>query len=528
MEKEKHIGARIFAVLIAVFLVFGAVLNIKLLETPLERWQNQEIDFAEWIQEVRSAYVSDFFGKEHFINLNGLFARWTGRTVYNEVSVLKNGMLDYESLKEVDMTSFANGVQAFDTFLNQHDISFVYVQAPNKSDLEDTLVRDGVQNFGNQNANALLRLLGEKQVTTLDLRPSITATPDMVEQYFYRTDHHWNTDGAFQAFGEILQYLSETFPEESFDLSLADTNNWKIDVYEDWFLGSRGKRVGIYFGGVDDLTVYTPDFETDMSLYIPKHRAYYSGTFEETVIRSEYLDEPNYFEENPYCVDIGGDYPLVHHVNHLAQNDLKVLLIKDSFSLPLQSFLSTAVKELDVIDPRYYTESTVAEYVAASQPDIVIMMTNPSMFSSPKYYSFGITQGEEHFLQTEQVSVASYDTFEIIAAEDKNYKNRSVATSLTFNTKYTLQFDAVDILKGNTDVVTVALYNATEDRVLNNIVFDLKQTDADQPFEWTFVTPQTGSGDLRLLVYCGRHGQTAGNQVVYRNLSLYRYQVAET
>ncbi len=524
MEKEKHIGSRIFAVVITVFLVLGAILNVGLLKKPIERLKNQEINFSEWMGEVRSAYVSDFFGKEQFINLNGLFAKWTGRTVYNEVSVLKNGMLDYETLKEIDMTSFANGVGAFDTFLSEHNISFVYVQAPNKSDLDDTLIRDGVQNFGNQNANALLDLLEEKQVETLDLRPFISATPEMVEQYFYRTDHHWNTDGAFRAFGEILQCLSETFPEEKLDLSLSDANNWTTERYEDWFLGSRGKRVGIYFGGVDDLTVYTPKFETDMSLYIPKYRAYYSGTFEDALIRDEYLDEPNYFDENPYCVYIGGDYPLVHHVNNLAKNDLKVLLIKDSFSLPVQSFLSTAVKELDVLDPRYYTESTVAEYVAAAQPDIVIMMTNPSMFSSSKYYNFGISQGEEHFLQTEQTTVASYETFEIIAAENKNYQNRSVAKGLSFNTKYTLKFDSVDFLKGDTQVVTVALYNATEDRVLNTMVFDTTRAASDQSFEWTFVTPQSGSGDLRLLVYCGRHGQTAENRVIYHNLSLYQYQ----
>jgi hypothetical protein len=230
-----------------------------------------------------------------------------------------------------------------------------------------------------------LELLKNADTDVLDLRLTLTPDAESVEKYFYNTDHHWNTHGSFAAYGVILAYLREPFPMAPIDLSLADPKNWKQTVYEDWFLGSRGKRVGIYFGGVDDLTIYTPKFETQMSMYVPKHRAYTSGSFEDTVIKKEYLDAPDYFNENPYCTYIGGDYPLVYHKNDLAGNDLKVLLIKDSFSLPLQAFLSTAVRELEVLDPRYYNESTVTEYVVKSNPDIVLMAVNPSMFENECY-----------------------------------------------------------------------------------------------------------------------------------------------
>ncbi|MBQ8311089.1 MAG: hypothetical protein IJX80_08780 [Clostridia bacterium] len=408
MKIKENIGIFIFTAVIGGVLIIGSLMNIGLVQKPIERLGDSTIDFSQFVDEIKSAYVSDFSNKECFINLNGLFARITGRHVYNEVSVLENGMLDYETLKELDMTAFANSVIQFDAFLKENGIAFLYAQVPNKSDLQDTLVREGIDNYGNRNANELIGLLEKTDTEILDLRQSISATPELVEKYFYNTDHHWNTHGAFVAFGELLQYLNEMFPAENIDLSLADASNWSTEVYEDWFLGSRGKRVGIYFGGVDDLTIYMPNFETDMSFYVPKHREYYSGSFADAVIREKFLDAPDYFNENPYCAYIGGDYPLVHHRNELVENDLKVLIIKDSFSLPLQSFLSTAVKELDVLDPRYYTESTISEYVAVSQPDIVIMLINPSVLESSAYYHFGIPKEEEGIHKTERTEISYF------------------------------------------------------------------------------------------------------------------------
>ncbi|MBQ7335176.1 MAG: hypothetical protein IJW92_01720 [Clostridia bacterium] len=384
-------STRIFTVLILLFLSVGAVINIGLLAEPIQNLVGGESNFEDFIAEVKEVYVSDLAGKEAFINLNGLFAKLTGRTVYNEVAVLNNGMLDYDTLPKLDMTDFANGVDAFDAYLQEKEIPFLYVQAPCKSDLSDMLIRDGVENYGNTNANELLALLEDAGVSSLDLRTSISATPQTVEQYFYNTDHHWNTNGAFVAFGEILNALNKMLPEANLDLSLADAESWNIRVYEDWCLGSRGKRVGVCYGGVDDLYVYTPDFQTEMSMNIPKHGAAYRGSFEETVMHTaaEYLDAPDYFNQDPYYIYIGGDYPLVQHTNALAQNDLKVLVIKDSFTIPVQAFLSTAVAELEVLDPRYFNECSIAEYVEQSQPDVVIMMVNPSMFGSKSYYRTG-------------------------------------------------------------------------------------------------------------------------------------------
>lgn len=519
MKARKNIGSLLFTVVVISFLVIGAIVNLGVLEKPLERLSDEKITFEEWIDEVKLAYVNDVEGKDVFINVNGLFARLTGRTVYNEVSILNNGMLLYDVVEDLDMKPLANGVSDFDEFLSENDIPFLFIQAPIKTDLGNTLVPYGVVNNGNKDADELLGELNKNGVETMDLRPILVQTPEDVAENFYKTDHHWNVKGAFKAFGEVLAVLDAQFPEAEIDLSLADRENWTSEVYEDWFLGSRGKRVGVFFGGIDDLEIYKPKFKTDMSCYVMHHRAYYDGDFTDAVIREEYLDEPDYFDENPYCVHIGGEYPLVHHVNRLAKNDLKILLIKESFALPFQCYLSTAVKELDVIDPRRYTASTVAEYVATSQPDMVIMMMNPSAFPNTSFRKLGAEEGRVHVAQTNAELVAHLDEAVLSSPEDVVSEYHTVAKELISDCKYSVTIEDFDVTRGDVDSFTVALYNATEKELTNSYVFEC----SEGPYEWSFVTPDDGD-DYRFLVYCGRSGYTNGNGVVYRGIDLYRYQ----
>ena len=76
----------------------------------------------------------------------------------------------------------------------------------------------------------------------------------------------------------------------------------------------------------------------------------------------------------------GGDYPEVIIKNNTLNNG-KILLIKDSFSLPFAAYLSTVVGEIHMIDLRYYKQQTVLDYIDDYQPDMVIILYNPSVLS---------------------------------------------------------------------------------------------------------------------------------------------------
>lgn len=509
---------------ISIFLVFIAVMsvtNIPLVMDPIKRLAAKETDFTGFVSEVKENYLSDFNQKNMYVNINGLFAKMTGRKVYNEVAILENGMLINEALNERDLSSSTEKLAEFSNYIKQTGREYLYVEAPYKMDLENTLRPIGVENHANEIANDVLEKLDKLNVDTLDLRPLVSKTPEMVEQNFYVTDHHWNVNGSFIGFTEITKKICEYFPNIEVPYYYLDKANWNSTVYEDFFLGSLGKRVGKYFAGVDDVTYLTPKFDTEISTYIVNHKTFKKGDFVDANMNLKYFeDEPKYFEDNTYCMYLGGDYPLVMHRNSKAPIDLKILLLKDSFSIPVQAYLSTVFSEIDVIDPRYYNTTTIAEYVEACNPNIVITMMNPSVSTSENYYSMGSDTIDKIVEATDAVTDVDATDKQIIA-NDNDYAYTTVAT-VAPNSKYTFSLEDIIVEKGDSEAVTVALYDTENKTIVTSCALDIEYCKAKKSFEYSFVTSY--EKEMELLVYAGLHGKTKGNTVTLKGANLVRYK----
>lgn len=384
MKRGKKLLRRMFCLLAALALAVGGILHLPLAAAPTCALLEGNVSLASFAAQIKEAYASELFCKEALLESGGAFARLLGRRSYHGVSVLSNGMLDHDSLEAIDTTALGNEIISLGAYLTALQTPFLFASVPCKTDSDKSLLGAYSKNCGVENAAALCAQLREAGVNVLDLRETLACDREAVERYFYRTDHHWNSDGAFLATQQLLLSLSKTLGREV-DMSLADSALWKREVYTSWFLGSHGKRVGRFFGGTDDLIVYTPRFFTQMRMEIPLHGTVLEGSFEETVLKTEYLDRANYYEENPYVCYVGGDYPLVRHRNELAPNGISVLLIKDSFSIPVQAFLSCSVACLDVIDPRYLRGERVEDYLRKGGYDAVVMMINPSVYEDGHY-----------------------------------------------------------------------------------------------------------------------------------------------
>lgn len=513
---------RIPTVILLVFILISSIMNAGLLVGAVTDTIEEKSGFQGFIDNTKNAYISNGFKfKNTYININGLFAKLTGRTVYNEVATLKNGMLINEKLGGMDTDSAALATSHFSDFIESCGGKFLYVQAPYKLDINNNLLPVGVDNSANTRANNMLAALSKYNIRTLDLRQFMATDATDVEKYFYRTDHHWNTTGGFLAFQKICENINAVFPEKNLSYSFANINKWNIKTYKKWFLGSQGKRVGIFFAGIDDLQIYEPKTNTEISAYIVNHRTFRKGDFAEVNIVNSYLDEPNYFGDNAYCSYIGGDYPLVQNRNSGAECDLKVLVLKDSFTLPVQAFLTTQYREVDVIDPRYFDECELAEYVECTRPDIVVLLINPWSMEGKKYYSHGIESAKKNLTKTQkQIINAELITIE---AGERNSARATVAKNLKSNTKYTFKATNVDVISGTADAAMIALYNASSETVITTRVVDIGYYKNTGEYVWSFVTPDSENDDLQLLIYAGIASKTCGNTVIWENVILDEY-----
>lgn len=517
-EKRNILAAAVLALLVGL-----SAANCKVPAEPLRQIPQGELTFEGFVEQVQKGYTANqFIPKNAFINLNGLFARLTGRRVLNNVIKCENGMLTQAMGKE-DVSDLAQNIVDFAAYLDEcENIPFIYVQMPYKEDLEEKMLPEGIESFANQNADALLGVLRDHGVHCLDTRPWVCQTQEMVEQYFYWTDHHWTAEGAFVAFQEITSELQKMFPEANIDLDYTREELWEWHEKENWMLGSRGKRVGEFFAGTDPLIWLTPQFETEMSCSVPNIGALYKGDFNTANIRTEYIENRDFFGSIPYGVYIGRDYPLVQHRNLHAPSELKVLILKDSFTLPLQAFLSTVFQEVDVIDPRIFTGCTISEYIALMQPDVVLLGMTPGSFYHQTYHDFGEAAARQTYAQK--------GDYQVVEQQDIELRPRDVAYNYTKvplepNSLYRVTFDDVEILAGDTQGVGLRLSNMTTEKDFGYIIFDISYCETRDGFTWTFRTPETGD-DLELLFYAGIYGHTAGNSVVYRNVQLEKWVAA--
>ena len=520
---EHSPGKVIIAFATVMVILFLAVTNCQLIWDPLEKLISGEKTFDTAIKEIASNYSSDQLKqKDGSITINGLFARLTGRRVYNNAMLLKNGMLTYGVTEASDnIPQSIKRINALSDYLQGQNIPFLYVQAPYKIPLEDTLSVTGTQFDRNSYADRTVTVLTEHGTNVLDLREYLSKTQDHIERYFYRTDHHWNPDAAFKASALIVAEI-EKITGIRLDTTCLDEEKWERHELPNWWLGTHGKRVGPLFAGTDSLIWLLPKFETKISYSVPGKNAWRKGSYEEVFIQDEMIEQKNYYHLNNFTVYRGSEAPLLQLKNYSAANNKRVLMLVESFSIPLKTYLSTVFTEVDTIDPRQYTTSSIAEYIDWSRPDIVLLICNPSQINNK---AFVVDYGCDDYTawQRKHIRMTTVLEDETIFIEEKTggHNNKTIYKNMTPGSVYHLAIKDIEVVKGATEAVTALLWETTKKKTVSRMTFDVNYKSNDG-YHAEFKIPQDGPKEANyvLLLYAGRPGRTDDNSVKYTGVSL--------
>lgn len=348
-------------------------------------WQKEQdvLGVIEGFTEgIETSLTESFWLKEKYIDLYGLVERLLGRTYIRDVNpslvVVKDNHEQLQFLTfSADYTEEVEKIDKLNKILQKSNTPLLYVQTPLKIIEGFTQLPSSVQDWSTENTDKLLQALEDKGVDYLDLRQSIIEDGLNLEELFYKTDHHWTTHTAFWAMGQVVEKLENEYGMVlDIEKNYTDISNYKATEYPNSFLGSQGRRVGRFYAGVDDYTLLTPLFDTNYNVEIHKSDSVttYEGDFEETIIKTNLLDENESVYTNRYAAYFGGDYPEVRIENRNKAAGHKVLIIKDSFALPFSAFLSTMFAETRLLDLRYYDADKLESYIEGYNPDVVLFV----------------------------------------------------------------------------------------------------------------------------------------------------------
>ncbi len=328
--------------------------------TIVELYTNEHLMFRQVMSE----------GANHYNRLIG----WNlaGYSEYNNVIDLRGGYLTTFN-SWFDVSGNVSAVADFQASLREKNIPLLFVQLPNKiSRLQEGF--NGFVDYYNDNANRLVTGMREKGVPVLDLREQVEEQGLNHEALFFNTDHHWLPQTGLWAAGEIAQKLNSDYGY-AIDLSLFQKENYNYTVYEDFFLGTLGKKVTLARAKPDDFTTIHPKFATQLHLQIPSFGLDLTGDFDIIYDKSP-LEEKDYYHTDPYGAYLYSTIgmPAIVNLDNLLMSSegKRILLLGDSFSYTVVPFLGLGLEGIDYLDLRVF-DGSLQGYLEENKYDMVVL-----------------------------------------------------------------------------------------------------------------------------------------------------------
>ena len=365
-------------------------------ETLLKTFARDK-DVPAFLAGAETAINQDLDRDHLFIQLYGGIQRLTGKRMVedavdeNTVVKLDTGALNFVKPDSTaqpaeGVAGYAAATAEFARALDDLHIPYLFVMAPQKIQRGQDLLPIGMAENGNSTADAFLEGLDQWSTPYFDLRPLFESN-GIYSGWFFNTDHHWKPEAAFFAWQNLAQVLDHSygFVTPSY---LTDPANWSTTVLDDFFLGSQGKRVGSLYAGVDDFTIYTPNFETDLTYASADGGFDRTGPFNQSVCFPERVEEKDWFNGNPYTYYSGGDYGMATMTNHNNPDGPRVVLLRESFSCALAPFLALSCSELTTIDLRHF-QGDLLDTIQDLEPDLVLTLYAASSTSVESMFAYG-------------------------------------------------------------------------------------------------------------------------------------------
>ena len=366
-EKYSNLVALMFCIVIGFVLMFNLIAKDKRFSPEENRMLQTEPEFTMShyldgrLENEIEAYSNDqFFARKGAVRVKTAFDVSMGVLEANGVIKCKDNYL-METLNSPNKEYVSNSISAIKEFKNRYpDLGMSFVLAPNTANiLKEKLPYSATLNDQNTYMDDFFSKIGKIGVNVIDVRDSLKKA-NKKEQIYYRTDHHWTTNGAYAAYGKIAE-----------ELGMDNTVKYRPVVVKNDFIGTLSSKSGFTSGKYDSIRIFLP---VENSGYI-NSLIYYPETKEKT---TNFYKLKNLKKKDAYTVFGGSNHP-VYKVETPVRSDKKLLLIKDSYANSIIPFLSQNYRKIVIVDPRYYYDD-VDDLIAAEGITDVMFLYNANTF----------------------------------------------------------------------------------------------------------------------------------------------------
>lgn len=348
----------------ALFCAFLCVMALLLLFLPKRRFSEREKRYlteapvfsaasvlsGAWGEQAEDYLADHLPGRDFLVGVSAYFDLLTGRQAGKEILTADGDRL-VEAPASWNEAQAEKNLDAVLRFAQSADAPVDLMLVPSAG----WTARDSVGGLhGVYEDEAMIRTLYDRagdQLGCVELCSRFDGQAD----WYFRTDHHWNSRGAYEGLCAYLRFLDRACPPES----TYDHIDGGV------FCGSTWSRSALWLTPGDAMELWQP--EGEITVTNAESEEVHDGVF-----YWERLDE-----EDKYTVNLDGNHSLVRTQNPNGEG--KLLVIRDSFANSLGTFLAGEFETVILVDLRYYRQS-VSELMEQENFDRILVCYSLSNF----------------------------------------------------------------------------------------------------------------------------------------------------
>ncbi len=296
-----------------------------LADFPTLTWES--LASGEFAQELESYMADHMPGRQFFVGLNAYGDLLTGRQAAADIYVTTDGRL-VEAPVTWDPATAEKNMDAINRFSASIEAEVSMMIVPSAGWLAQDSIAHSAAPYKDREMIAELYGMAGASIETIDLCQVFQDR----EGIYYRTDHHWTSRGAYLAY---QAYCDDAKKEEDF----------RIETIQG-FQGSTWSRSALWLTPAEELELWHGS--EGITVSNAESPEIHDGAF--YVNRLEEADK--------YTVFLDGNHSLVRLQNPAGTG--KLLVVRDSYSNCLGSFLAENYQEVILVDLRYYKQPVSA------------------------------------------------------------------------------------------------------------------------------------------------------------------------
>ena len=310
-------------------------------------------------KKMNDYFNDQFFLRKALIKVKTAFDLSAGKLESNGVYFGKNHYL-IEELTTPDPANLKKTENGLMRFRKKHrKLKMYFMLVPNAGSILKENVPGSVPlDDQNPHMDAFFRSVKKSGHTVIDVRGTLRKAARK-KQIFYRTDHHWTTDGAYEAY----RYACSA-------MKLGKATGYTLLAVKNDFLGTLASKSGFTNGRCDEIRIAQPKSKKHKPSVI-----FYADTKKRT---TSFYQLKSLKEKDAYAVFGGSNHPM-YTIETPVKSSRRLLLIKDSYANCFVPFLTQHFREIVVIDPRYYFEN-INKLIKNEQITDVLFLYNANTF----------------------------------------------------------------------------------------------------------------------------------------------------